>query len=634
MAYHLELRGFSGGFVGVDVFFVISGFLITRRLLRGAVVDRTVPIRDFYAARARRILPMATVVIVATIGAAMIWQDRLQLLQSTGADARSAALFFSNRQFASQGTDYLAEADAPSLFLQFWSLSVEEQFYLLWPALLLGLVVVAARRARSIRTSVTVALGVVVGLSFWVSQRFATTDPVQAFFLLQSRAWEIGIGALLAVAGLHARRFSHPLGATAACAGLAAIVVAVAGYDVSTIWPGWAAAVPVLGTALVIAAGMDSRTSLPSRILSTRPMQAVGRYSYSIYLWHWPLVVLVAAGEKPDLATIIVIVSATLMLAVTSFRLVERPVLRSTWLRARPNATLGLGLVLLVVSVAASRLPELVDVHLDAGRPFTGPAHVAGAPPVPTDFVPSNLTPSLAEGTSRFDAFAERNVDCDQLGECSYGDPSADVQVVLFGDSQAGQWTAAFAELATSNDWHVDRLTRSGCSSLTVAPADGSCGRWVADRWQDIEHIHPDLLVLGGPDGARFRDGPEVWEAKARRTLVDVPSGIPVAVLSAFPPAALNVPSCLSDHLDDVSPCEPRLSAIRARTTELNERLRVLAGELGASVVELVPLLCLPDRCPVIVENVLVFRDSYHITSAFAASRAGDLGDRLQRAID
>ena len=182
VAYHLELRGFSGGFVGVDVFFVISGFLITRRLLRGAVEDRTVHIRDFYAARARRILPMATVVIVATIGAAMIWQDRLQLLQSTGADARSATLFFSNLRFASQGTDYMAEADAPSLFLQFWSLSVEEQFYLLWPALLLALVAVAARRAGSIRTSVTVTLGLIVGLSFWLSQRYSTTDPVKAFF--------------------------------------------------------------------------------------------------------------------------------------------------------------------------------------------------------------------------------------------------------------------------------------------------------------------------------------------------------------------------------------------------------------------------------------------------------------------
>lgn len=635
VAYHLELRGFSGGFVGVDVFFVISGFLITRRLLRGAVEDRTVHIRDFYAARARRILPMATVVIVATIGAAMIWQDRLQLLQSTGADARSAALFFSNLRFASQGTDYMAEADAPSLFLQFWSLSVEEQFYLLWPALLLALVAIAARRAGSIRTSVTVALGLIVGLSFWLSQRYSTTDPVTAFFLLQSRAWEIGIGALLAVAGLRARRLRHPLGTVAAFGGMAAIVVAVVGYDVSTVWPGRAAAVPVLGTALVIVAGMDSQPSLPSRILSTRPMQAVGRYSYSIYLWHWPLVILVAGGEKPDLAAVIVIVSATLVLAVTSFYVVERPALRSTWLRARPSATLGLGFALLVVSVAASHLPGLTDVPLDAGRPYTGPTHVAGAPPLPTDFVPSNLTPTLAEGTSSFDAYAERNVDCDQLGECSYGDPAADVRIVLFGDSQAGQWTAAFAALATANDWHVDRVTRSGCSSLTVAAADGRCGGWAADRWQDIEQIDPDLLVLGGPDGAGFRAGPEVWEAKARHTLEDVvPSGIPVAVLSAFPPASLNVPSCLSEHLYDVSPCEPKWPSTRARTVEINERLRSVAGELGASVVELVPLLCLPDRCPVIVENVLVFRDAYHVTSAFAASRAGDLGDRLRRAID
>ena len=189
-----------------------------------------------------------------------------------------------------------------------------------------------------------------------------------------------------------------------------------------------------------------------------------------------------------------------------------------------------------------------------------------------------------------------------------------------------------FPQSAVSGEG-LDNL-REG-DSVEFAAADGRCGGWVADRWQDIEQIDPDLLVLGGPDGAGFRAGPEVWEARARHTLEDVvPNGMPVAVLSAFPPASLNVPSCLSEHLYDVSPCEPKWPSTRARTVEINERLRSVAGELGASVVELVPLLCLPDRCPVIVENVLVFRDAYHVTSAFAASRAGDLGDRLRRAID
>ena len=165
----------------------------------------------------------------------------------------------------------------------------------------------------------------VVGLSFWLSQRYSTTDPVQAFFLLQSRAVGDRDRGPAGGGGPARPTLQPPPGAAAAFGGLAAIVVAVARYDVSTVWPGWAAAVPVLGTALVIAAGMDSRTSLPSRILSTRPMQAVGRYSYSIYLWHWPLVILVAGGEKPDLTAMIVIVSATLVLAVTSFYVVERP---------------------------------------------------------------------------------------------------------------------------------------------------------------------------------------------------------------------------------------------------------------------------------------------------------------------
>ena len=625
VAYHLHLTGFSGGFVGVDVFFVISGYLITSHLVRDAAAGRRVRFREFYARRARRILPAATVGLVATIGAAMVWQNPLQLAQTTGADARSAALFFANVRFESQATDYLAEAGGVSLFQQFWSLSVEEQFYLLWPTLMMVAVLFAARATRSIRKSAAIVLAALVAGSFGVSWYASLHDPIPAFYLLQSRAWEMGVGALLAVAGTHVARVCRPLGGSLALVGAAGILGAIVLYSTSTTWPGVAAVVPVVGTAMVIAGASETRTGSVARLLAVPPMQIVGRYSYSIYLWHWPLVVLIV-GTAPSLAKSVAVVAATAVLAAASFHFVEHPVRRSPWLRAQTNVSLCLGLVLILVAVAASFLPKLFEPALDAGRPSTAPAHMLGAPPVPTDFVPSDIVPRLVDGTSSVDPFAERNVECLELGQCVYGDPDADARVVLFGDSHAGQWAPALADVATSHGWRVDRLTRGGCSSLTATGVP-ACGAWVRREWDQIEALDPDLVVVSNASDGQFRQAPGPWEDRARATLRQVPDGLPLAVLSETPRAAESVPECLSEHLRDVSPCEPTWPA--PRTVAINDRLASLAGESGATFVDLTPTLCLAERCPAVAGNVLVYRDAHHVTTAFATSRADDLYHQL-----
>jgi lysophospholipase L1-like esterase len=236
--------------------------------------------------------------------------------------------------------------------------------------------------------------------------------------------------------------------------------------------------------------------------------------------------------------------------------------------------------------------------------------------------VPSDLTPSLVDGTSSVDAYAERNVECLEIGQCEYGDPDADVEVVIFGDSHAGQWTPALVELATTQGWHVDRLTRSGCSSLTATGVPG-CGDWVQRQWTAIEALGPDLVLLSSASDGQFAKAPAAWENRVRRTLREVPEGVPVAVLSETPRAAESVPECLAEHLRDVVACEPPWPA--ARTVAINERLVDLTADAGAAFVDLTPMLCLADRCPAVAGNVLVYRDAHHVTTAFATSRAGDL---------
>jgi peptidoglycan/LPS O-acetylase OafA/YrhL len=626
LAYHLHLSGASGGYVGVDVFFVISGFLITRQLVSTSVADRRVGLQAFYVRRMRRILPAATVVILATMAAAHRWQDPLALRLTPG-DARGAALFFSNLRFESRATDYLAEADAPSIFQQFWSLSVEEQFYLVWPAAVAVLLVIATRRRWPARSTIAGGLAVVVLVSFAFSVRASSSDPTAAFFVLQSRAWELGIGGLVAlllplVDGR--RRTGWILGVL----GLGALGVSIVGFDTGTTWPGWAALVPVLGTAAVIVGGRWSTGSPAARLLSLGPAQVVGRYSYSLYLWHWPVIVLLEESGDLSGTEQVLAVATTALLAAASFHLVEQPARRSSWLLQHPRSALLMGAGLILLPVAASFLLARSVPALESDREYGGVVHQLDEGPIPTDFVPADVVPPLAEASSADDPFAERNVDCDRLGDCRYGPPDADIHVVLLGDSLVGQWTPALIEVAPSRSWQVDRVSRSLCSSVNRGAGNVDCATWLDERWPEIRAARPDLVVLGGPAYDAFAADPDQWEADVTSAMRDLPPDLHVAVLSGYPLPGEDPLGCLAANPTDVVPCEPAERA-RSRATELNGRLRDLATEHGVGYVDLVPLLCAHDRCPVIAEDTVVFRDHFHVTSAFAASRAGDLTELL-----
>jgi peptidoglycan/LPS O-acetylase OafA/YrhL len=625
--YHAEVPGVSGGFAGVDVFFVISGYLITNRLVWEAGSGSGVAFRDFYARRVRRILPMANLVIIITIAIAVMTESRLQLAQSMGPDARAAALFFSNVRFAANGTTYLGEAGSVSPFLQFWSLSVEEQFYLLWPALMMLVAAVAARAAKPVRALAAVALGIVVAVSFSLSLHFSAARPIDAFFVLQYRAWELGVGALVAVCASELMRLTRPINGALGIVGLVAVAASVFLYGAETVWPGWAATVPVLGTAMVITAGLAGPVGLVNRCLALWPVQAAGRYSYSLYLWHWPLIVAVDGGGMRS--SVAAAVALTVVLSVVSFHLVEHPVRSSTWLRERTNVSLAMGLALVLIAAAASFVPALVAGPLDSGRPYDGPPHQPGSPPVPTDFVPSNLTTRLADSTNDRDPYAERNVSCRKVGQCAYGDAAAQVQVVLFGDSHAGHWTPALEALASEKGWHVERLTRGECNSFARPEgAEGNslgtnraCRRWLDRTWREIERLKPDLLILSNVSRPKKTDD---FESLVRQAIERAPEETRVAVFSQDPLSGTDVPECLSDHLEDTAKCDPTRSP--DWPASIDAVLSAVAAESGATFVDLTPMLCTSDRCPTIAENILVYRGGSHLTSAFARSRAPDLG--------
>jgi peptidoglycan/LPS O-acetylase OafA/YrhL len=349
--YHANIPGVHGGFLGVDVFFVVSGFVITNVLLRERASRGTTSIPGFYARRIRRILPAATVVLIATVFATYHWLSFI----SGGAnadDAKYVAAFIGNFHFASLGTQYFTATQPPSTLQQFWSLAVEEQFYLVWPVLFLLLTL--PWRTFSVVARLICALSLIIAASLTWCIIETRQNEVWAFFSPLTRAWELALGALLAVIGPHLRGRSPRLGLVIASVGLGAVLVCTWIYTSATSWPGTAAIIPVLGTGMIIAGGSLRGADRIGRILRFQPLQWLGNISYSLYLVHWPVIAIATqyAIAPLPLHSEIELVAVSVALSAILYYAIENPVRRSKWLARQRLVTFAFGAVLIGLSFA------------------------------------------------------------------------------------------------------------------------------------------------------------------------------------------------------------------------------------------------------------------------------------------
>ncbi|EFG76431.1 acyltransferase, partial [Mycobacterium parascrofulaceum ATCC BAA-614] len=367
--YHAGIPGVTGGYVGVDVFFVISGFLITGLLFREVSATNTVALGRFFAARARRLLPAAAVVgVVTAVGAAVVLPP-LQA-RSVFLDGIASALYVGNYRFATQGTDYLTP-HAASPFQHYWSLGVEEQFYLVWPMLIIATAWLV-RRVPALRgaTPYAVALGLVGAASLAAAVLWTRTSPPWAFFSLPTRAWELAAGGLVALSIGHWRRLSLLTGAIAGWGGLALIVLTCTQLRAGTPYPGTAALLPVLGTALVVGGGSVTGGLGAGRLLCRPAMRAIGRISYSWYLWHWPVLLLMPAllGEPAGLPARLAATAVSAGLAMITLHLVENPGRFAAALRRSATASLAVaGGASAVAACACVLLLNVVPVPVGRG---------------------------------------------------------------------------------------------------------------------------------------------------------------------------------------------------------------------------------------------------------------------------
>ena len=649
---HAGVPGMRGGYVGVDVFLVISGFLITGWLLARSLESARVPFADFYAARARRILPAAALTLVVTSVASVAYLNPVRALSAVH-DALWAAVFAANVHFAQVGADYFARNDPPSPIQHFWTLAVEEQFYLAWPLLLAAALVVLrigrrGRRVSRLALAVLVALGVAASLAW--SIQLTASDPTAAYFSTAARAWELGVGALIAVCLPWIPRLPAVLRAAVTWAGLAGILVAVLAFGPGTPFPGYAALLPVGGAGLVIAGGAARGCRAGAAVvLDRRPLSLVGDVSYSFYLWHWPPLAIAAqyAGHSLSVIQNLMLLAAAFAVSYVTYRAYENPLRHARRLR-RPRPALALwpvsvaAVVLAVLlgmtsvstpSAAAPSLDTAATVH-PARQPR--PAHrktvreallEAVSPARLRQPVPHALAPPL--GRLLNDRYHLRS--CVAEGSatssrvCQLGDTTAPRRMVVFGDSHAAMWMPAFVRFAVRYHWRLVPLAKPGCIPSELD--SGVCASWYDWALRQVRRLDPRAVVLSqgwsgwGPEGV----------AGVARVLRDLaPLTHRLIVIEDPPSRDWEALDCLLARGATLGSCAFRVSPEQTATYA---SVRREARVTHAGYVRTLRWFCARGVCPTVVGTIVTYRDSSHITATYARVLAEPFSSALTVAV-
>jgi peptidoglycan/LPS O-acetylase OafA/YrhL len=637
--YHADLLGVRGGFVGVDVFFVISGFLITR-LLRESIGEHGIrALPTFYTRRIRRLLPAAMTVVVATVVAVRIWAPPLEV-RPTAIDGIFTTFYGLNYRLAVEGTNYLNQGNAASPLQHFWSLAVEEQFYVCWPILIVAVVYLGRRYRNAL---LALLLAAIVLVSFYFSVTVTKTDAPWAYFSLSTRAWELGLGALVALGASELARMPRWLAWTGSWLGLAAVLASAFIYNAQTPYPGSAAALPVGGAAMLIACGCGAQSGAGT-LLGLRPMQFIGRMSYSWYLWHWPMLVIapMILGHALTWQDSVAVVVISLATAIASYTFIENPA-RSLRL-PNPQWFAGgfalSGTAVLVALVIIANPPSLVGsgatatvVHSSVATPaVTQEMRAEVTAGLKTTDAPKNLTPNPAAAHGDVPSSSSNGCHASIFaitqGPCVFGDATGKYTVVLFGDSHMQQWQPAFTDAGDYARWRVVNWTKSGCppQELTVfdiqlnAPYTG-CNTWRALTLRRIAALNPTVVVVAGSDNEAAANVSPAAYANATvstiRTLQQTTQAR-IVYLEDTPYPGYDVADCVAAHIDDVKTCNLPLSkayTYPARHQAINQALEKLGG---VTLVNPADWMCADNVCPAVVGNLLTFRDTSHLSVEFS----------------
>ncbi|WP_271207043.1 acyltransferase family protein [Curtobacterium pusillum] len=640
----------SGGFLGVDVFFVISGYLITRSLLDEVHRTGRIRIGRFWLRRVRRLAP-AFLAMAGTTAVALLLlfpsQDPVSLLTPLGAAVASV----SNWWFISQGTDYFGGFDVVSPFQHTWSLSVEEQFYALWPLLIVLSTWIVRRRTGTVRSSPLLKRLLLAFLTLAVCSSLAAAfvtsvdDPQTAYFSTATRAWELAAGAMLAVFIGSARPVSERSGLVLVIGGMTLIVSGMVFFAPSVPMPVPGAVPAVVGTVLVLVGGRSPRGG--TWLLENRVSRFFGRISYSLYLWHFPILIIVQQVHPEALWSVIPVSCA---FAAASFSFIERPMLaggaRTVPSSLRRTFTAAGTIASTAVAMAA------IGAALPTSTVITAPAHAAPTPTSSVDARQESLERALREtnwDTALHDDGRHPGGpdprDCGRLSlelpeeKCTFGASDAEHTVVLVGDSIAGAWSEAVIELmrTTRPSRKVVVLARNGCPFIDAEVQRGiECGRVQQQVIDRVADLRPDAVIIGSRmDGIPFEqvDGRGVLTAsqfeRASASMLEELRGTTGVVLQLTAPPAGKDPARCHVRFGSPQACTQRVSQEWLSRMASTERV---ADKHDVRLVDTRPLVSVDGLTPGTADGAFIRTDAVHVTPSFSRASAPALGELIDEA--
>lgn len=626
VACHAKVTALAGGFVGVDVFYVLSGYLITGLLVQEIHTTGTLRFANFYGRRMRRLMPamLLMLLVVCVLGRLLLAADGQaeQALAATG-----AAVWLSNFHFAFANMDYFAPGAETNLFLHTWSLGVEEQFYLVWPLLaVLAMGTWAGARKKPTLARLKYAFGAVFILSLALSLYWTWHSPRLAFYMMPSRAWQFAAGALVfLVVGTpnfrtDARQPGPRWSVTAGWAGLGLILASSLLINGAMPYPGYWALLPTLGTALALTAVGDARHWYQAnRWLATRPLQAIGRVSYSWYLWHWP--VLLLGAQLIDTRSgwnRLLLVVLSLLIASLSYRFFETPIRHYRNLLAKPRMAVFVGLAIMVLAGSFA-----LRWHNAAQARMKQPAQL--------HFAAAHFDAPVIYGMGCDDWYHSARVEV-----CAFGDSHATHTAVAVGDSVALQWFPAYARLFDKPGWRLLVITKSSCPMVDIPifyPRIGreytECAAWRHAALRKISALKPDIVIMGSTFTYDYTQAQ--WIDGTRRVLNELaPAAGRIYVMRSSPTLPFDGPACVAPRSWLYNDLKGRtLCTAPARTRHSDAVFAWLSaaasGLRNVQLIDMTSAICPQDTCRAETGGTIVFRDDQHMTATFAASLAPEL---------
>ena len=631
VAFHAGVQSLAGGFVGVDVFFVLSGYFITAMLARELARNGRIDLTGFWGGRAMRLLPTLLVVLLFTL-AAVMWLyapiDRPQIASG----ARAVALYSANVEFARTSVDYFSAGENP--LLHTWSLAVEEQFYLVWPLLFVLLAVRTAAwsvdeedREHASKGKLRLAMILLGFLSFGIAIWLTRVAQPWAFYGMGTRLWEFALGGVLAVTLADSVDEATWPATLLSVFGLVAIALAVGTYHRGTPYPGMAALLPALGTVAIIVGGARAPESWPSRALSTGWLRWLGRMSYAWYLWHWPLMGIGGVIEwNIGVAGRLAWSGVALVLAWLTHRWIETPAREGKW---------DIGPRWLAPAALAASVGVAIVAH--------------GA--LRTSMRQVSTVPQKAFAAARQDHMQHEcwgRTISEWQGPCAFGDTRSSTTLVLLGDSHAEHWLAGLDRVGRERGWKIVALVKGGCPVADMRELHnqrllrrwyGECARFREGMIQKIIAMRPTAVILSSWDHYVSINGQSsdwqvtrgVWERGLRRTYARLTgAGIRTMAMRGTPRTWFDVPQCLSRReagLPLARPCVyERSAALTAEAAQSQDRA---ARGLPITFIDMNDQICPTERCGVVRNGIVMFSDDNHLTASFSRSLAPALGKRI-----